>query len=220
MENRDDTKTRLLQAAGQVFAAKGFAATTVREICRLANVGNIAAVNYYFRDKETLYREVVRYAYVCPLNSLPPTDWPPGTKPAEKLRQFIHAMLAALLEVPDEPWHRQLMMRELASPSAGCVEFVRHLARPTFERLLSILDEIVAPETPATKRHLLALSILGQCIYHRMARPVVGLLVGEEEFRTYDAAQLADHIGSFSLAALGLERAIPATTAPAGKESP
>jgi hypothetical protein len=140
--------------------------------------------------------------------------------PADKLRRFVRGMLAALLEGPDEPWQRQLMMRELANPSEGCVEFVRHLARPTFELLLSILDEVVPPETPPVKRHLLALSIVGQCVYHRMARPVVGMLVGEEEFRSYDAARLADHIAAFSLAALGLDRAVPAPTAPAGEEAP
>src|SRR5690349_16392003 len=114
MASVEDTKTRLLQAAGQVFAAKGFEAATVREICRLANVGNIAAVNYYFRDKETLYREAVQHAYLCRLSSLPRPDWPPDLTPADKLRRFLRGMLAALLEGPDEPWQRQLMMRELA----------------------------------------------------------------------------------------------------------
>lgn len=205
MASVDDTKTRLLQAAGKVFAAKGFEAATVREICRLASVGNIAAVNYYFRDKETLYREAVRHAYSCRLSSLPRPDWPPDMAPADKLRRFLQGILAALLEGPDEQWQRELMMRELAHPSEGCLEFVRHLVRPAFELLLSILDEIVLPETPPVKRHLLALSIVGQCVYHKLARPIVGMLVGEEEFRTYDAGRLADHIASFSLTALGLE---------------
>jgi hypothetical protein len=34
------------------------------------------------------------------------------------------------------------------------------------------------------------------------------MLVSEEEFRTYDAAWLADHIAAFSFAALGLDRAV------------
>jgi hypothetical protein len=33
------------------------------------------------------------------------------------------------------------------------------------------------------------------------------MLVGEEEYRNYEAALLADHIVQFSLAALGLEKA-------------
>jgi AcrR family transcriptional regulator len=46
----DDTATRVLNAAGLIFAEKGFKDATVREICSAAGV-NLASVNYYFRDK-------------------------------------------------------------------------------------------------------------------------------------------------------------------------
>jgi TetR/AcrR family transcriptional regulator, regulator of cefoperazone and chloramphenicol sensitivity len=203
MASADDTRTRLLQAAGRVFAAKGFEAATVREICRLAEVGNIAAVNYYFRDKETLYLESVKHAYTCRLARMPRPQWPAGTPAAVKLRDFIRGFLEALMDDPQPTWQLELMMRELAHPSAACVDFVRDLARPNFDLVLSILDEMVPPDTSTTRRHLIGLSIIGQCIYHRLARPIVGLLVGAEEFRSYDAAHLAEHIAGFSLAALG-----------------
>ena len=47
----DDTASRLLNAAGPIFAEKGYQNATVREICAAAGV-NLASVNYYFRDKE------------------------------------------------------------------------------------------------------------------------------------------------------------------------
>src|SRR5438552_12326711 len=61
MVAKDVTQTRLLEVAGQVFAEKGFDGATVREICQRADA-NIAAVNYYFRDKEKLYIEAVKSA--------------------------------------------------------------------------------------------------------------------------------------------------------------
>ena len=53
-----ETHGRLLDAAARLFAARGFKDVTVREICRAARA-NVAAVNYHYRDKEGLYREVL-----------------------------------------------------------------------------------------------------------------------------------------------------------------
>jgi TetR/AcrR family transcriptional regulator, regulator of cefoperazone and chloramphenicol sensitivity len=58
-EESSDTEKRLLDAAGEVFAEFGYRAATVRQICEKAGA-NVAAVNYYFRDKEGLYLAVLR----------------------------------------------------------------------------------------------------------------------------------------------------------------
>src|ERR1700740_2176182 len=58
----DDTRTKLLDSAGQVFAERGFKAATVREICARAGV-NIALVNYHFGDKAVLYEEVLKHSF-------------------------------------------------------------------------------------------------------------------------------------------------------------
>jgi AcrR family transcriptional regulator len=52
-----DTRERILAAALTVFAERGFEAGTVRDITEAARV-NTAAINYYFRSKEELIRQV------------------------------------------------------------------------------------------------------------------------------------------------------------------
>jgi len=54
-----ETCDRILRAAVQVFALRGFEGATLKEITELAGA-NIAAVNYYFRSKEELIRQVLR----------------------------------------------------------------------------------------------------------------------------------------------------------------
>jgi AcrR family transcriptional regulator len=49
---------RILAVAESLFARQGYHGTTLRQITREANV-NLAAVNYYHGDKESLYREVL-----------------------------------------------------------------------------------------------------------------------------------------------------------------
>jgi AcrR family transcriptional regulator len=201
-ERHDDTRRRLLESAGEVFAEKGFQAATVREICSRAGA-NLAAVNYYFGDKQRLYLEVVGYAHRG-LSAQPAADFPPGMPPAEKLRRFIEASLVGLdLDQQGPEWGRRLMMREMAEPSEACMALVDAFVRPKAEALRRILTDLLPPETPQVQRHMIAFSIVGQYLFHRLHRPVAALLMGEEMSWSVDAARVADHITRFTLAALG-----------------
>ena len=52
-----DTRSRILDAAEQLFAEHGFDGTSIREITRAADV-NVAAVHYHFGSKEAVLRGV------------------------------------------------------------------------------------------------------------------------------------------------------------------
>ena len=53
------TRERLLEVGTELFAARGFAEVSVRDLAGGAGA-NVATVSYYFGSKEGLYREVVR----------------------------------------------------------------------------------------------------------------------------------------------------------------
>ena len=59
VKGRNATRTAILDAAKKFFAARGFGAATVRDICTEAGV-NIALVSRYFGSKSELYAEVCR----------------------------------------------------------------------------------------------------------------------------------------------------------------
>ena len=58
MTTANNTKTRILDAAEQLFADNGFTATSLRMLTTEASV-NLAAVNYHFGSKEALLVEVL-----------------------------------------------------------------------------------------------------------------------------------------------------------------
>jgi AcrR family transcriptional regulator len=199
----EDPRERLLAAAGDVFAERGFKGATVREICRQANV-NIAAINYYFRDKEHLYIDAVKQAACAFPSQLQEHGWPPEMTPADKLRAFVRMMLAHMMNKNKPAWHTRIMMRELAQPTKACEELVREYIAPASVVLLSILGELLPPAVPRWKRYMTAFSIVGQCLYYLQNRPIAELLVGEDDYQWFDEARLAEHIAQFSLAALGV----------------
>lgn len=209
----NDTRMRLLNAAGAVFAEKGFQSATVREICHVAGV-NLASVNYYFGDKEQLYIEAVRQARQMRMAQFPMPEYEPGTPASVRLLGFVRTMLSRMIDDEGAPWQSRLMMREILHPTKACQQMVEEHFRPHFELLLEILSELVPAATPRRVREQIAFSIVGQCLYYRVAQGVVDLLIPQDRLeQCYSIEALADHITRFSLAAMTPARYGPETSA-------
>ena len=132
---RDETRRQLLEAAGGVFAEEGFRNATVREICHRAGA-NIAAVNYHFGDKETLYAEVLRYAHGKALEKYPPLlGLSADAPPEKKLRAFVLSFLLRIFDKGRAAWHGQLMSREMIEPTAALDSLVAERMRPMADQL-------------------------------------------------------------------------------------
>ncbi len=199
---QDPTKTRLLEAAGEEFAEKGFEAARVRKICIRAEA-NVASVNYHFGAKEQLYIQAVLEAHRCGMSGQPVL---PGEEicPAVRLRAFIHHFLENVLAMNrSNTWHHALMLREMLRPTSACEALVKESIRPRFEALQAILRD-VCPGADERRLHALGFSLIGQCLHYKMARAVTERLIGSEAYETLDLDYLTEHITAFTLAALGL----------------
>lgn len=195
----EDARERVLTAAQETFAERGFDAATVRDICRAAGA-NIAAVNYYFGDKEKLYIEAVKRAHQCAGKmdaAAIPTDLPP----VEKLRQFIRGMVTAM-HVPTSTSAMKLMMREMADPGKAAHVVVTEFIQPMAFTLRDILRELL-PHLDEQRLLMTGFSVIGQCLFYRQNRPVAELIFGKEQVSALTADAVADHVVRFTLAALG-----------------
>jgi AcrR family transcriptional regulator len=202
MESHDTTKARLIEAAGREFAEKGYDQARIRSICDRAGA-NLAAVNYHFGDKERLYREVLLEAYRCGGSQVTPPSLGDGP-PAEKLRAFIGFFIHHVVALKDEhAWQTRMMAREISDPSAALDEVVQGWIRPRFDMLKSIMREI-RPEADDRRLNALCFSVVGQCLMYRLTGAVTRRLIGPESKGLLDDDYLADHVATFTLAALGL----------------
>ncbi len=193
--------TQILEAAGPIFADKGRKNATIREICAAAEV-NLNAVNYYFGDKDNLYRESVRFARESRADRHPFPKLDSVLCPKEKLAGFVETMLKRIVALGDAPWQVRLLMNEVLQPTDVCEDLVEEYFRPVFELLLGIVDELSPRPLDSNQRKKIGFSIIGQCIFYRYSRHVVSLFIEDQDDPDFAVKQLASHISSFCIAAI------------------
>ena len=99
--SKDTTRDRILAAASDEFAIKGFDKTTIRDICTRADV-NIAAVNYHFQDKQNLYYKVLAHWMDDFMEKTGLRESMAAQKdPKDKLFQYIRAELSYMCKAND-----------------------------------------------------------------------------------------------------------------------
>ena len=197
----DDTRARLIEAAGFVFSEQGYRAATVRDICTRANA-NVAAINYHFRDKLGLYVEVVRVSMGThgdhDLGRMQ-LDAKPA---AEALRLLIAGMLERALGRDRAAWYLRIMSHELAQPSEAFARVVDEVISPNYASLRGVLGRLLGREPGDDITRLCAHSVIGQVVHFAAARPVINILWPAMKMTPAQVAQIAKHIADFSLAGI------------------
>jgi len=200
--DQSETRLQLLEAAAEVFAERGFDAATVREICDKAGA-NIASVNYHFRDKETLYAEVLKHALRRANVKYPAgVGLKPNAPVEQRLRSFIHSFLLRIFEEGPHAWHGRLMLREMVKPTAALDALVEAEIQPMAGRLQGMVREILGGKATTAEVRLSAMSVVSQILFYHHCRPVVTRMFPDLKFDRRQIDRLAEHITEFSLAAL------------------
>src|ERR1700741_3949641 len=99
MNDRQDTKTRILDAAERLFGEKGFDSTSLRDITAEAQV-NLAAVNYHFQSKDSLIDAVIARR-IEPVNRKR-VEMLDQAGPNPTLEQILASFLRPVLELKTE----------------------------------------------------------------------------------------------------------------------
>src|ERR1700691_5953862 len=204
---QDDTRTKLLDAAGQVFAESGFQAATVREICARAGV-NIALVNYHFGDKLELYTEVLRHSVGASGNGIINKAIGSKAPPEEAFRELIHAMLLRVCRADRPGWHFQLMMHEFAQPTPAMATVIDETMRPVYDRFRQLIGLILKLPPDHDEVRLSTHSVISQVVHYKHAGHIVSRVWPDLELNPDRIAQIATHIADFSLA--GIRQSAPA----------
>jgi AcrR family transcriptional regulator len=209
------TRDRLLRAALEVFAERGYEAATIREICGRAEA-NVAAVHYHFGDKRKLYQAIYGTLFET-LRERRTSFLPPEAPADERLRVYIRALFEEIfLSGGDSDRQVQLStiyLSEMARPSEVLDRIVAEHLEPDARELYSIVAELLgaAPDDELTLD--CAASIVGQVLYYYHAGPIITRLHPERAPVIERIEPLIDQVWLFSLG--GIERAARARAAQA-----
>lgn len=150
------TRAHLLDTAGHVFAERGFAGTTSKEICARAGTP-LASVNYHFGSRDALYEAVLIEAHrqLIGLEDLLALTLGLGT-PEARLRAVV-AHLVALATNRAAPWGFKVMLRELLSPSPAIPALIEKAVRPKAKLVLGLMAEYLnlPPQHPVVQRSVM-----------------------------------------------------------------
>ncbi|MDY0132176.1 MAG: CerR family C-terminal domain-containing protein [Desulforegulaceae bacterium] len=197
----NDTKRKIMEAAGEIFAQKGFNSTTIREICNSAGT-HVGSVNYHFKDKKNLYEEVLQHTHISALKKYPPDlGLKKNSSPEDKLRAYINSMLLRILDDGFPAWHGKLMAQEFANPTNVVHKIIEKSIKPSQQYLASIVREILGIEKENKNEiavFLCTISIVGQCLQFFKGKEVIEGLC-PKDFNTKDIEMLTNQITLFSL---------------------
>jgi len=204
-----ETRQRLLQSAVLLFADRGFKNTSVREICDLAGT-NPAAVNYYFRDKLGLYKEVIGMVASVMDRTKQEAMAGDGGTPEERLRAYIRNLVRRVLG-EDKNWLVDLISREMADPSPAFGLIVEQGIVPSGNRLAQLISEISGMPASDLRTQFCAGMVHAQCFFFSSGKPVMKHLYPDLEFTADYIDEIARQVAEFSLAGI---RALAQQSAP------
>lgn len=196
----DETRARLLAAAGPLFAQHGFRDTGVKDICTAAGC-NVAAVNYHFHSKQAFYSAVLAEAHEHAFAERPMPDSSQG-QPKDALHAWLSWWMHSMLHADRPEWLQTLMAREMADPTPALDQMVERSIRPIYRALMAVVRRLLPR---GAKPHLVrdcAHSVLGQALVYKHAAPVLRRLNAMPDCSRQGLDRLVDHIATFALAGI------------------
>ncbi|MBW2595783.1 MAG: CerR family C-terminal domain-containing protein [Deltaproteobacteria bacterium] len=199
------TQDRLLKSAEMLFAQKGYDAVSVREITNAAKC-NLAAVNYHFGNKKTLYLSVFRERWMpraqriraCFEENLAGCG---DTSPASVIQSLAEALIKGPLTDKERLCHFQLMIREITNPTEAFEIVTEETMKPSFEGLGQLLQPYLHESIDEERALLNILSIFSMVLYFNFARLPVSKIIGHAYDQPFKD-RLVQHIVDFSLSGL------------------
>ena len=200
-----ETRTRILDAAEELFMQNGFGGTSMRHLTSNAGV-NLAAVNYHFGSKDALIEAVFRrrldpmnVARIAALEALEVVGIPNADA---IIRAFVGASLRMLEDARGGGRNFiRLLGRTYTEPAKGIRHLIGQMYAPTMQRYKAALERAL-PQMPREELVWRMHFMFGTLSYTLAATDTVQLIAGCKPEDRYDARLLEERLAAFLAAGL------------------
>jgi AcrR family transcriptional regulator len=200
-----ETRTRILDAAEELFMQQGFGGTSMRLLTAKAGV-NLAAVNYHFGSKDALIEAVFRRrldpmnaARIAALDEIEAA----GTPDADAIiRAFVGQSLRMMEDAKGGGRNFiRLLGRTYTEPAKGIRQLIGQMYAPAMQRYKAALERAL-PQMPREELVWRMHFMFGTLAYTLAATDTVQLIAGSKPEDRYDARLLEDRLTAFMAAGL------------------
>ena len=199
-----EARTRLLDAALGLFADKGFAKTSTREIALAAQV-NVASISYYFGDKAGLYRAV----WTDPRCN-PDCGFVNGDVRTLSLTDALSGMLRGFVEPLKQGEMTQRSMklhfREMLEPTGVWQQEIDNNIKPSHMALVGLLCRHLGEAQADDDIHRLCFSIAGLGMMLHVAGDVFAAIRPQLVASPAALDEYGDRLLTYALALVEAER--------------
>lgn len=201
-----ETRTRILDAAEELFMLHGFEGTSMRLLTAKAGV-NLAAVNYHFGSKDALIEAVFRrrldpmnVARTAELDKLEAESRAPS--PEAIIRAFITPGLKLMEDGRNGGRNfARLLGRTYTEPNKLVRQLIGQMYAPAMQRYKAALERAL-PQMPRDELVWRMHFMFGTLAYTLAATDTVQLIAGCKPEDRYDASLLEERLTAFLAAGL------------------
>jgi AcrR family transcriptional regulator len=204
----NETQTRILDAAEELFMQHGFEGASMRMLTARAEV-NLAAINYHFGSKDALIEAVFRRRLdamnaerIAELEQLEKDAAGRPLAADSIIRAFIGASLRMIEDTRGGGRNfTRLLGRAYTEPAKPIRQLIGQMYAPAMERYKAAFSKAL-PELPKDELVWRMHFMFGTLAYTLAATDTVQLIAGAKPEDRYDARVLQDRLTAFMSAGL------------------
>jgi TetR/AcrR family transcriptional regulator, regulator of cefoperazone and chloramphenicol sensitivity len=131
------TRARIIEAAGGLFAERGYHGVTIRDVMSKGDA-SLSALGYHFKDKEGLYRAVLTHACESDVAEGASLEVHEDGDARQALVAVCRTFIADFSD-PATDWRDKLLERECIEPSPVFKEIFQKYYKPQFDAIKRIV---------------------------------------------------------------------------------